>query len=170
MSIERKHIGPRLSQAVIHGDTVYLAGIVADHPIPDAAAQTGQILDQIDKLLAECGTDKSKILMATIWLSDVRYYDEMTRCGTSGWQPATLLRAPASRQSSRSPSTSLRFASWPRASQQFPPLLPEDGWPRSGRGGGSLPVARSAGVVGAGPGLPWPKVERQLNAMLCSRP
>ena len=77
MSIERKHVGPRLSQAVVHGDTVYLAGIVADHPIADAAAQTGQILDQIDKLLAECGTDKSKILMATIWLADIRYFDEM---------------------------------------------------------------------------------------------
>ena len=77
MSIERKKVGPRLSQAVVHGDTVYLAGIVADHPIPDAAAQTGQILDQIDKLLAECGSDKSKLLMATIWLADVRYYDEM---------------------------------------------------------------------------------------------
>ena len=77
MSIERKKVGPRLSQAVVHGNTVYLAGIVADHPIPDAAAQTGQILDQIDKLLAECGTDKSKLLMATIWLADVRYYDEM---------------------------------------------------------------------------------------------
>jgi enamine deaminase RidA (YjgF/YER057c/UK114 family) len=77
MSIERKKVGARLSQAVVHGDTVYLAGIVADHPVPDAAAQTGQILDQIDKLLAECGSDKSKLLSATIWLSDVRYYDEM---------------------------------------------------------------------------------------------
>ena len=77
MSIERKKVGPRLSQAVVHGNTVYLAGIVADHPVPEVAAQTGQILDQIDKLLAECGTDKSKALMATIWLADVRYYDEM---------------------------------------------------------------------------------------------
>jgi len=77
MSIERKHVGARLSQAVVHNDTVYLAGIVADHPIPDAAAQTGQILDQIDKLLAECGTDKSKLLMATIWLTDIRNFDEM---------------------------------------------------------------------------------------------
>ena len=77
MSIERKKVGPRLSQAVVHGNTVYLAGIVADHPVPEVAAQTGQILDQIDKLLAECGTDKSKLLMATIWLADIRYYDEM---------------------------------------------------------------------------------------------
>lgn len=77
MSIERKKVGPRLSQAVVHGDTVYLAGIVADHPIPDVAAQTGQILDQIDRLLAECGTDKSKLLTATIWLTDIRNFDEM---------------------------------------------------------------------------------------------
>ena len=77
MSIERKKVGPRLSQAVVHGDTVYMAGIVADHPIPDVAAQTGQVLDQIDKLLAECGTDKSKLLMATIWLTDIRNFDQM---------------------------------------------------------------------------------------------
>jgi enamine deaminase RidA (YjgF/YER057c/UK114 family) len=77
MTIERKHVGPRLSQAVVHGDTVYLAGIVADHPTPDAAEQTGQILDQIDKLLAECGSNKTKLLMATIWLADIRYYDAM---------------------------------------------------------------------------------------------
>ncbi|HZP85213.1 MAG TPA: RidA family protein [Burkholderiales bacterium] len=77
MSIERKHVGPRLSKAVVHADKVYLAGIVADHPVPDVAAQTGQILDQIDKLLAECGSDKAKILTANIWLADARYYDEM---------------------------------------------------------------------------------------------
>ncbi|MCC7548083.1 MAG: RidA family protein [Burkholderiales bacterium] len=87
MSIERKHIGPRLSQAVVHNDMVYLAGIVADHPVPDAAAQTGQILDQIDKLLAECGTDKSRILTATIWLADARYYDEMNSVWDK-WVPA----------------------------------------------------------------------------------
>ena len=77
MNVERKKVGPRLSQAVVHGETVYLAGIVADHPVPEVAAQTGQILDQIDKLLAECGTNKSKLLMATIWLADIRDYDEM---------------------------------------------------------------------------------------------
>lgn len=77
MSIQRLKVGPRLCQAVVHGDTVYLAGIVADHPVPEVAAQTGQILDQIDKLLAEAGTDKTKILTATIWLSDIRFYDEM---------------------------------------------------------------------------------------------
>lgn len=87
MSIERKKVGARLSQAVAHGDRVYTAGIVADHPTPDVAAQTGQILDQIDKLLAECGTDKTKILTANIWLSDVRYYDEMNGVWDK-WVPA----------------------------------------------------------------------------------
>jgi enamine deaminase RidA (YjgF/YER057c/UK114 family) len=77
MTVERKHVGPRLSQVVIHGDTVYLAGVVADHPVPDAAAQTGQILDKIDQYLKEAGTDKTNILMATIWLTDMRYFDEM---------------------------------------------------------------------------------------------
>ena len=77
MTIERKHVGQRLSQVVIHGDTVYLAGIVADHPVADAAAQTGQILDKIDQYLKEAGSDKTKMLSATIWLSDIRYYDEM---------------------------------------------------------------------------------------------
>jgi enamine deaminase RidA (YjgF/YER057c/UK114 family) len=77
MTIERKHVGQRLSQVVIHGDTVYLAGIVADHPVADAAAQTGQILDKIDQYLKEAGSDKTKMLSAIIWLSDIRYYDEM---------------------------------------------------------------------------------------------
>ena len=89
MTVQRFHVGPRLCQAVIHGDTAYFAGIVADHPIPDAAAQTGQILDQIDKLLAECGTEKSKILMATIWLADIRHFDEMNPSGTNGSRMAT---------------------------------------------------------------------------------
>lgn len=87
MSLERKHVGPRLCQAVVHGDTVYLAGIVADHPTPDVAGQTGQVLDQIDRLLAECGTNKTRILTATIWLSDIRHFDEMNSVWDK-WVPA----------------------------------------------------------------------------------
>lgn len=77
MSIQRLHVGPRLTQLVIHGDTVYTAGIVADDPNADTGGQTGQILDKIDGFLKEAGTDKSKILSATIWLSDIKYYDDM---------------------------------------------------------------------------------------------
>ncbi|HWQ39861.1 MAG TPA: RidA family protein [Burkholderiales bacterium] len=77
MTIQRFEVGPRLSQVVIHGDTVYTAGIVADDPNADVGGQTGQILDKIDRYLKEAGTDKTRIVMATIWLSDIRYYDEM---------------------------------------------------------------------------------------------
>lgn len=77
MSIERLHVGPRLSQVVIHGDTVYTAGIVADDPNADTGGQTGQILDKIDRYLKEVGSDKSRIISATIWLADIKYYDDM---------------------------------------------------------------------------------------------
>ena len=77
MSVTRLHTGPRLSQVVIHGNTVYTAGIVADDANTDVGGQTGQILDKIDAYLKEAGTDKTKILMATIWLSDIKDYTAM---------------------------------------------------------------------------------------------
>ncbi len=77
MSIKCLHIGPRMSQVVIHGNTVYTAGIVADDANADVGGQTGQILDKIDAYLKEAGSDKSKILMATIWLSDIKNFDNM---------------------------------------------------------------------------------------------
>ena len=77
MSIKRLHIGPRMSQVVIHGNTVYTAGIVADDANTDIGGQTGQILDKIDRYLSEAGSDKTKILMATIWLADINDYNEM---------------------------------------------------------------------------------------------
>jgi enamine deaminase RidA (YjgF/YER057c/UK114 family) len=66
-----------MSQVVIHGDTVYLAGQVAADNSADVRGQTKQILEQIDGLLAEAGTDKSKILMATIWLSDIETFADL---------------------------------------------------------------------------------------------
>lgn len=77
MTIKRIQIGPRMSQAVVHGGVVYLAGQVADDPVPSVAAQTTQILARIDRLLAEAGSDKSKILSANIWLADISRFDEM---------------------------------------------------------------------------------------------
>jgi enamine deaminase RidA (YjgF/YER057c/UK114 family) len=79
MPIERIKPGPRMSQAVVHGDTVYLAGQVADDPSADVAGQTGQILAKIDALLAEAGTDKSRILSVNIWLSDISTFGAMNR-------------------------------------------------------------------------------------------
>ncbi|HET6518501.1 MAG TPA: RidA family protein, partial [Geminicoccaceae bacterium] len=77
MSIDRRHVGPRMSQIVVHGDTVYLAGQVADDPSADVAGQTRQIVEKIDRYLAEAGTDKGKLLSATVWLSDIKTFNEM---------------------------------------------------------------------------------------------
>lgn len=75
MSIQRLKAGARMSQAVIHGDTVYLAGQVADDTSADPAGQTRQILAKIDALLAEAGSSKDRLLSATVWLADVGDYD-----------------------------------------------------------------------------------------------
>jgi enamine deaminase RidA (YjgF/YER057c/UK114 family) len=76
MSIERIGSGPRMSQAVIHGDTVYLAGQVGA-PGESVTAQTRAVLASIEALLAQTGSDKSKILSATIWLADMADFAEM---------------------------------------------------------------------------------------------
>jgi len=78
MSIERIQTGPRMSQAVIHNQTVYLAGQVASGaPGGTVTEQTKDILSKIDALLAAARTDKSKILSATIWLTDMSTFAEM---------------------------------------------------------------------------------------------
>ncbi len=77
MSITRYNSGPRMSQCVVHGDTIYTAGQVADDRAADVAGQTAQILAKIDGLLAEAGSDKSKLLAATIWITDISKFNEM---------------------------------------------------------------------------------------------
>ncbi len=77
MSITRHDVATRMSQAVEHGDTVYLAGQVAGDPSADVAGQTEQILAKIDAQLAACGTDKSKLLSATLWITDMSHFGEM---------------------------------------------------------------------------------------------
>ena len=77
MAIDRIQPGPRMSQAVVHGNTVYLAGQVAANPVPSVARQTRQILAQIDKLLKAAGTSKAKLLTANIWLVDIRDFAAM---------------------------------------------------------------------------------------------
>ena len=71
MSIQRLHVGKRMSEAVIHGGVVYLAGQVAADPAQDITGQTRQVLDAVDRLLAEGGSDKTRILSATIFLKDI---------------------------------------------------------------------------------------------------
>lgn len=78
MSIQRHEVGDRMSQAVVHNGTAYLAGQVAfDKPGASVAEQTQNILDRIDRFLAEAGTDKSKILSAQLWISDMDTFAEM---------------------------------------------------------------------------------------------
>lgn len=76
MSIQRLDSGSRMSQAVIHGNTVYLAGQVGTAGA-SVAEQTRDCLDKIDRLLERAGTDRSRLLQATIWLSDMRDFAEM---------------------------------------------------------------------------------------------
>src|SRR5512145_696528 len=77
MSIVRIDPGPRMSRAVIHGDTVYLAGHVSNEPAGSVRGQTEAILRNIDARLAEAGSDRSKLLSVNIWLADIATFDEM---------------------------------------------------------------------------------------------
>lgn len=78
MKIDRHDTNQRMSKAVVHGDTVYLAGLVADSPKGKSTAeQTKSILAQIDGYLAKAGTDKSKLLSANIWITDMANFAEM---------------------------------------------------------------------------------------------
>lgn len=78
MSIKRIGIGPRMSKAVVHGHTVYLAGQVAEKSAGKSVSeQTTEILGIIDALLVEAGTDKTRILSANVWLVDIGTFAEM---------------------------------------------------------------------------------------------
>jgi len=86
MSITRHHTNQRMSQIVIHGDTVYLAGQVANDSKADITVQTQQVLQKIDALLAEAGSDKSKILSAQIWLTSMGHFAQMNEVWDA-WVP-----------------------------------------------------------------------------------
>ena len=85
MGITRYRTGDRMSQVVVHGNTVYTAGQVAQNaPGASVADQTKDILAGLDALLAEAGTDKSKLLTATIWLNSMDDFAEMNAVW-DGW-------------------------------------------------------------------------------------
>ncbi len=77
MDINRMNKGPRMSQIVVHGDTIYLAGNVANNQDAGTGAQTRDVLSKIDGLLQAAGSDKSKLLSATIYLADIRDFAAM---------------------------------------------------------------------------------------------
>ncbi|GLH79094.1 hypothetical protein SSBR45G_40030 [Bradyrhizobium sp. SSBR45G] len=88
MSIQRFEVGPRMSQVVVHGNTVYLAGVVAQKTAGESVTkQTEEILSIIDGHLAKAGTDKSKLLSATIYLTDIKTFGEMNAVW-DGWVSA----------------------------------------------------------------------------------
>jgi enamine deaminase RidA (YjgF/YER057c/UK114 family) len=76
MTITRIETGPRMSEAVIHGDTIYLAGQVGA-PGESVTIQTKAVLAEIDALLEKTGSSREHILMATIWLADMADFAEM---------------------------------------------------------------------------------------------
>ena len=88
MTIQRFDTGPRMSQVVVHGDTVYLAGVVANKAAGKSVTeQTQEVLAIIDGHLAKAGSDKSKLLTATIYLTDMKTFAEMNAVW-DGWVSA----------------------------------------------------------------------------------
>ena len=83
MSITRHDPSSILSQAVEYGNTVYLAGIVAKDLNKDVKGQTQEVLGEIDRLLGKCGSSKSKILQAHIWVTDIRNRAPMNEAWTA---------------------------------------------------------------------------------------
>jgi len=77
VAIERIEVNRRLSEAVIHGNTVYLCGQVADDLKGDIAQQTREVLANIDKMLARAGTSKAQLLSATVYLKSISDYKAM---------------------------------------------------------------------------------------------
>jgi enamine deaminase RidA (YjgF/YER057c/UK114 family) len=77
MSIQRFHVGPRMSETAVHQGVVYLAGQVADDANQDITGQTRQVLAAIDRLLAEAGSSKAHILRAQIYIVDLAEFDAM---------------------------------------------------------------------------------------------
>ncbi|MBC8021980.1 MAG: RidA family protein [Burkholderiales bacterium] len=77
MNIQRFGVGKRLSEIVIHGNTIYLAGEVPDDGTLDITGQTEQVLGKIERALKQAGSDKAKLLSAQIFLPDMKDFVAM---------------------------------------------------------------------------------------------
>ncbi|WP_405401291.1 RidA family protein [Paracoccus sp. Ld10] len=86
MTIERSGLSNRMSQTVVHGDTIYLAGQVGTGS--DVTAQTVDMLSEVDRLLASVGSSKSHILSATIWIADMAHVSDMNAVWDDWIDPA----------------------------------------------------------------------------------
>ncbi|RYE79422.1 MAG: RidA family protein [Oxalobacteraceae bacterium] len=87
MEIKRLHVGPRLSEAAIHNGVVYLAGQIAEDTTQNIDGQTREVLSHVDRLLAEAGSDKTRILMCQIFLADIKDIAAMNAIWDA-WVPA----------------------------------------------------------------------------------
>ena len=85
--ITRFHVGERLSETAVHNGTVYLAGQIPDDATQDIRGQATQVLGMVERLLAEAGSDKSRILMAQIFLTDITEIAGMNEVWDA-WIPA----------------------------------------------------------------------------------
>jgi enamine deaminase RidA (YjgF/YER057c/UK114 family) len=77
MEIKRLHVGNRLSVVAIHNGTVYLAGQIAADTSQDIVGQTREVLGHVDRLLAEAGSDKSRIISTQIYITDMANFPAM---------------------------------------------------------------------------------------------
>src|SRR5690554_5358887 len=77
MTIVYQDSSARMSQIVIHNNTVYLAGQVPSDPTADMRAQTEQVLEKVDALLSQAGTSKENLISAQIWVNDMSQFDQM---------------------------------------------------------------------------------------------
>jgi len=78
-SIQRVNVEKRLSDMAVYNGVAYLAGQVAEDTSQDIAGQTRQVLAAVDRLLAQAGSDKSRILMAQIFVANMKEFDGMNQ-------------------------------------------------------------------------------------------
>lgn len=92
MAIERLDVttgpGPRMSRCVINGDMVYLCGLIASDVSLDVKGQTQNILDMIDSYLERAGTNKSNLLTAQLWITDMANFGAMNEVWNAWVDPA----------------------------------------------------------------------------------
>ena len=88
MTIKRFGVGPAISRAVEHDKIIYLSGMTADDKSADMAGQTQQVLARIERQLSEAGTDKTRLLSAMVFLSDMSRKDDMNEVWKTWIDPA----------------------------------------------------------------------------------
>ncbi len=95
--MQRWHCGPRMSEMVVHNGVCYLAGQVAENGNADIGGQTREVLAAVDRLLAQAGTDKTRILRAEVFLADIADFAAMNEVW-DGWVAAGCAPARATVQ------------------------------------------------------------------------